>query len=438
MVVFALFGNKINTSNTANINNQSKSKNNEINVLDDLMGLNDNHAYTREPTDNNRNNDLDTSSFNLDDIMNRISVKNNDSQINYRYALITSLYSQVDHLRQELFYKNKVIEHLITNSTRDSIYDNNLEISNDLGSEISTSTNANNYIPQQNDTASINDSLYSDISTDSAITFTDIVKEDYDKQIANYRYKNHWNFIENRRKTDDVIQLTNSQKRIRNAQRIKDALGRIKNKMSPKEPKVAVNNDIIPSSNENTKNYITTIPSADSDALNVYTTNPDNRILWKEGTTLIIGDSMLHSLDETRLKNTKVRVCPGASIEDLHYNIIPLLRKCPSSVIIHVGTNNSTRDTPTQIIEKLLNFKEFISSKNPGIKVIISSLIQRYDDTKAQLTTYGTNTMLKSHNIEIIDNDNITRKHLGKKGHHMTPYGTGRLAINMIKVLKSL
>ena len=192
------------------------------------------------------------------------------------------------------------------------------------------------------------------------------------------------------------------------------------------------NDDIEIIHDDNTNTYVV------KDALHVYNSELDHHILWKKGTTLIVGDSMLNGLDETKLRNCKVRVYPGSSVEDMHYNITPLLRKQPSTVILHVGTNNTTRDNSHQIIEKLVNLKRFIVSQIPGVKLIISSLIRRYDDRNAQLTSDVTNTMLNSIGTDIIDNDNITRKHLGKKGHHMTPYGTGRLAMNIIKVLKSL
>ena len=175
--------------------------------------------------------------------------------------------------------------------------------------------------------------------------------------------------------------------------------------------------------------------------MNVYQNNFDESALWNSRTTLIVGDSMLYGLDETRLKNCKVRVYSGASIEDMHYNLVPLLRKKPATIIIHTGTNNSTRDTSSEIIEKLLNLKEFILLQLPECKVIFSSLINRYDDAKAQLTTYRTNKKfesLENQGHHVINNSNIDRKHLGKKGHHMTPYGTSRLAMNFIRVLKTL
>ena len=174
------------------------------------------------------------------------------------------------------------------------------------------------------------------------------------------------------------------------------------------------------------------------DIINVYEHELNASALWKRGTILIIGDSMLYGLDESRLKTCKVRIYPGASIEDMHYNLIPLLRKKPTTIIVHAGANNCVNDNSTQIIEKLLRLKDFILQRLPNCKVIFSSLVYRFDDAKAQLTTLMTNKNFKNLGEDIIDNSNIGTKHLGRIGLHMTPYGTSRLAMNIIRVLKML
>ena len=464
MVMFGLFGVKKPTSNNTIPSRPSALINKEIDVLDELMDLDN---YKRVTDDKNTSIDLNTSSFNLDDIINRISTKNNDQNINYKNALITSLYSQVDHLRGESVRKDTIIQHLIQNSEINPLMSSSSTSSTSSNSSTSSSVEVISEIsnPQENpffndygnfNASDINNnydnsSLYSDISSTSFITPTsdDNISsnncESYDRQLANYRYKNHWNFIKNKREANESLQATNSQHNQTDNKRfkiIKETLERIKNNPKSievntacKSSKVDINvpsdcSDII--KEHNIKHYI------EKDALHVYENEADPSILWKKGTTLIVGDSMLNGLDETRLKNCKVRAYGGSSIEDLHYNLVPLLRKRPSTIILHTGTNNSTRDNSAQIIEKLINLKEFIISHTPHVKIIISSLIQRYDDTKAQLTSDITNTKLNTVGVDIIDNNNITRKHLGKKGHHMTPYGTGRLAMNIINTLKSL
>ena len=125
MVMFGLFGNKRIVSNTA-ITSELNHK--EIDVLEELMGLNDNYVFASNTADNTIN-DIDTSSFNLDEIINRLSVKNNDKTIDYRYALLNSLYAQVDHLKKELLSKDRIIEHLINNSIKSESNFTNVNIS---------------------------------------------------------------------------------------------------------------------------------------------------------------------------------------------------------------------------------------------------------------------------------------------------------------------
>ena len=196
-----------------------------------------------------------------------------------------------------------------------------------------------------------------------------------------------------------------------------------------------INNDL---RNGNNLNKYNEFKGNNVDIINVYEHELNASALWKRGTTLIVGDSMLYGLDESRLKTCKVRIYPGASIEDMHYNLIPLLRKKPTTIIVHAGANNCVNDNSTQIIEKLLRLKEFILQRLPNCKVIFSSLVYRFDDAKAQLTTLMTNKNFKNLGEDIIDNSNIGTKHLGRIGLHMTPYGTSRLAMNIIRVLKML
>ena len=170
----------------------------------------------------------------------------------------------------------------------------------------------------------------------------------------------------------------------------------------------------------------------------VYTKPLEKEAVWKKGTTPIIGDSLLYGLDEKRLKNMKVRIHPGSRVEDMYYNIFPLLRKEPTNIILHAGTNNATSENSVEIVEKLFNLKDFICSTLPNCKIIFSGLINRNDDAKAQLTVNRVNEKMSEKGMHVINNSNIVRSHLGKKRLHMNPHGTGKLAINIINFLKSL
>ena len=66
---------------------------------------------------------------------------------------------------------------------------------------------------------------------------------------------------------------------------------------------------------------------------------------YPSNTTVIAGDSIINDIREERLsgKNgvVKVRNFPGANIEDMHHNLVPILERNPCRLILHVGTNIS-------------------------------------------------------------------------------------------------
>ena len=128
---------------------------------------------------------------------------------------------------------------------------------------------------------------------------------------------------------------------------------------------------------------MTTVPNV---LPSIYSKPLEETAKWDNGTTLIIGDSLLYGIEESKLKNTKVRMYPGAGVEDMSYNIYPLLRKNPTNIIIHAGTNNAISDNSSYIFRKLVELKNFVLSLLPHCTVIFSGLIDRYDVGKAQLT----------------------------------------------------
>ena len=174
-----------------------------------------------------------------------------------------------------------------------------------------------------------------------------------------------------------------------------------------------------------------------SQLLRIYKGPLPPEALWRKGTTLIIGDSMLGGIDETRLRDTKVRVKPVASIEDMFFQITPYLRKNPTNIICHVGTNNAKYDGSNEIMEKLVKLKEYIVSLCPSAKVVFSSLIVRTDDVNAAREVKETNSKLKHLDTPLVDNSNITKDHLGRKGLHMNYVGTRMLASNLIIMLRA-
>ena len=78
---------------------------------------------------------------------------------------------------------------------------------------------------------------------------------------------------------------------------------------------------------------------------------------------------MLNNIEEkfdTKTSNVSVRLFSGATIEDMKYYSIPLLRKEPNVMIIHAGTNNVRTDTPSIIVNKLIKLQEYIIKIAPS------------------------------------------------------------------------
>ena len=98
---------------------------------------------------------------------------------------------------------------------------------------------------------------------------------------------------------------------------------------------------------------------------------------------------MISGINEKRLSKkypVNVRPFPGASANDMHQYLEPLLQKCPDTVILHVGTNNCVNESSRVVLDKIFNLKSFIQKSLPQYKVIIPNVINRTEDGKASLT----------------------------------------------------
>ena len=165
---------------------------------------------------------------------------------------------------------------------------------------------------------------------------------------------------------------------------------------------------------------------------------------WRQGTTLIAGDSILYGIDERKLcqnGSVKVRVFSGTTIEDLRdYYIKPLLRKKPSKVILHVGTNNASlkNANPDQILNALLDLKKDIGDQVPGCMVVISMPTKRFDNEEYGKIIESLNRKITDLGIDAISNNNISRADIGRKGLHLNAKGTSKLASKLVSKLRCL
>ena len=162
---------------------------------------------------------------------------------------------------------------------------------------------------------------------------------------------------------------------------------------------------------------------------------------WPVGTCVIVGDSIITGIDEKRLsKNRLVKVHDfrSATLTDINHHIIPILKKKPDVIILHVGTNDSVSRTSRKILDDLLQLKSAITKKLPNCQVIFSQLTLRVDNGKAALTLHRLNEHFSELKLDVVNNGNIKVKHIGQKGLHLNPNGKGRLALNFIHKIRDL
>ena len=127
----------------------------------------------------------------------------------------------------------------------------------------------------------------------------------------------------------------------------------------------------------------------------------DNAVIYKKikkKSVVVVGDSLLNGIEESKLsKDRHIRVQPisGAKIKDISKNLDELIHNDLKTIILHVGTNNTVEDTPEDIYNDLISLKTKIEDKIPNCQVLISCLIRRSDNVKANKTAEKVNNFIK-------------------------------------------
>jgi len=187
--------------------------------------------------------------------------------------------------------------------------------------------------------------------------------------------------------------------------------------------------DTINTINSTVINY--TEVNGENDTSSVKDNSLISKNIWPSNTCVIVGDPIINGIDEKGLKTenviTKVRNYPGASIECMKSNLIPLIAKKPDYMILHVATNDASNDPKKDIINDLLNLKSMVTNALPNCRIVISKPVIRTDNDKAMSAIRNLNNQLSQLEIECIENDNILQKHVGRKGLHLNKQGTSRL-----------
>ena len=115
-----------------------------------------------------------------------------------------------------------------------------------------------------------------------------------------------------------------------------------------------------------------------------------------------------------------------------------MVKKKPEHIILRIVTNDAVSKTSRQILDQLLQLKQYITNMLPTCRVIMSRPTMRTDNGKAALTLSSLNKNLGQLEVDFIDNVNIKEVHLGEKEQHLNKKGKNRLELNFLQRLRNL
>ena len=145
---------------------------------------------------------------------------------------------------------------------------------------------------------------------------------------------------------------------------------------------------------------------------------------------------MIKNIEGHKLKNstkhaTSVKSINGATTQGMAYHVKGCIKDFhPDILILNAGTNDLKSTKPDVIAENLI--KMAIEASKEGIKVMISTLINRGDDLNSkanEVNDFLYNIALEN-DIHIIDNGNINLEMLNRGKLHLNRYGSIQLAKN--------
>ena len=391
----------------------------EITFIDECAKDDDNNSITTETFINDRFQNIVNNSIKSqvkDELQKLLSDKTINGE-NYKDALLANLYSSMELLKGEIAEKNCIIEKLfaLIPSISCTSFVKSVETSHDdpHTSKISSSQlKAHDYPPENNlrkcyswitsnESSCHYDSETSDVNDNSLGDCNDTLENSTNNQ--NTPSSNEAFIKSTKINYNDYLQAIDI---------------------------VSVINGVSNNGISNTTNSIT------EDVIN------NNNHEWPPNTCLIVGDSILNNLDESKLSKrnipVKVRSFSGCTIEDMYCYIRPLLRKKPSHIILHVSTNDAPNKSADDILTGILLLKTFILKQLPGVNIIISEPTTRCDNPRAKVTIRNLNAKLHQLNILMVDNSNIDVDQIAKKGLHLNKWGSSRLAMNFLSLIRQL
>jgi len=155
--------------------------------------------------------------------------------------------------------------------------------------------------------------------------------------------------------------------------------------------------------------------------------------------TVVCGDSIVQNVRGWKLSRSNkvvVKSFSGATTSDMEDYLKPITRKCPDSLILHVGTNDLLSiQTPQQVAESIVNLADQIESDSPGTLVSISAICVRKENELWKKAT-EINKLLKrfcsNRGWGFLSHNNIDSSCLNASGLHLNRKGVSILSSNFL------
>ena len=130
---------------------------------------------------------------------------------------------------------------------------------------------------------------------------------------------------------------------------------------------------------------------------------------------------------------------PGASSDDMKDFINPTIKRKPDILIIHVGSNDISKEVDTMAnLQTIINR---VKKKSANTTLAISSIITRYDqpniDKKVENLNNDIKVLCEENLISYICNNNVDISCLGKAKFHPNKKGKAYMAKNFINFIST-
>ena len=207
------------------------------------------------------------------------------------------------------------------------------------------------------------------------------------------------------------------------------------------------NNAICKNINGNRKNsiksHLSTINDTKDKHLNPTSSKDVNKKIIAPKNVIVCGDSMVNGIESNGISSKEykaiIRSFSGSTSKDFIDYVKPLVLKKPDVLVIHVGTNDLTKNVNNTIenIQQIVNHVREISEKT---KVVLSNICYREDRSDLNGIRNKVNTDLKKlgdeMKVNIIDNGNIDQSCLARKKLHLNKKGLAKLSKNIKSCLR--